>query len=114
MGRAKAAPKPTRRRTAKRDAVGSRLRELDTRARREDSHSAACLLRASKVPCGDDAGRARKNSLLIEAKQARAQASQARTLAAQLASGHVPAPAKARRTKATNPKPAAGGKRKSK
>ena len=114
--RAKTAREAPRRRTAaKRGGVETRLRELDVRARREDAHAASLLVRAAKVPCGDDEGRARKNSLLIEAKQSRTQASQSRRLAEQLASGHVPSPTKrAKRTTTTTTKPHAGGKRKAK
>lgn len=113
--RATKAPAP-KRRASKRSGIETRLRELDVRAKREDAHAASCLLRAAKTPCGDDEAKARKNSLLIEAKQSRAQASQSRRLAEQLASGHVPAPARAKRTKAktTANKPHAGGKKKGK
>lgn len=108
-------PKPTKRRTAaKRGGVETRLRELDVRARREDAHAASLLVRAAKVPCGDDEGRARKNSLLIEAKQSRTQASQSRRLAEQLASGHVPSLTKRAKRATTTTKPHAGGKRKAK
>lgn len=64
-----------------------RAKELLTSAKRDDARAEALMLRAAGL--SGDESRDRKNSLVLEARALRSQASRTRKLAESVVTGHV-------------------------